>query len=128
MIDYENEWTTHTLSNFTWSEEAIKDWSLIWARLWKLGFNWQWKNGDRYVRRQGETFAAFQVHEDAERLDGAIPIPQVHLFDEIRELLLDRHDDDIAVDYAIKGVNDWLKHHFGGDDTVLDMPFMAGEY
>jgi len=128
MIDYENEWTTHTLSNYTWSEDAIRDWTLIWARLWKLGFDWQWKNGDMYVRRQGETFTAFVVHEDAERLDGAIPIPQIHIFDEIRELLLDRNDDDMAVDYAIKAINDWLKLHFGGPESVLDMAFMAEGY
>jgi hypothetical protein len=128
MTDYEDEWMTHTLSNYTWSEEAIRDWTLIWARLWKLGFDWQWKNGDRYVRRQGESFAIFMVHEDAERLDGAIPIPQIHIFDEIKELLLDRNDSFGAVDHAIKAVNDWLRLHFGGADTVLDLPFAAEEY
>ena len=128
MTDYENEWARYTISNFTWTEEAIRDWSLIWARLWKLGFDWQWKNGDRYIRRQGESFVIFMVHEDAERLDGAIPIPQIHIFDEIRELLLDRHDDNVAVDYAITDINDWLKSHFGVEDTVLDMAFMTEDY
>jgi hypothetical protein len=128
MTDYENAWATDTLCNFTWSEEAIRDWSLIWARLWKLGFNWQWKNGDMYVRRQGETFTAFVVHEDADRLDGAIPIPQIHLFDEIRELLLDRNDDDMAIDYVIRDINNWLKFHFSGCDSVMDLAFMTEDY
>jgi len=128
MTDYENAWATDTLCNFTWSEEAIRDWSLIWAQLWKLGFNWQWKNGDMYVRSRGETFTAFVVHEDAERLDGAIPIPQIHIFDEIKELLLDRHDDNETIDYMISAINDWLGHHFGGEGTVLDMPFTIEEY
>ena len=128
MTDYEDEWMTHTLSNFTWSEEAIRDWTLIWARLWKLGFDWQWKNGDRYVRRQGKSFVVFMVHEDADRLDGAIPIPQIHIFDEIKELLLDRYDDNEIIDYTISAINDWLRHYFGGEGTVLDMPFMVEEY
>ena len=108
-----SEYKTRSLiGNFTWTEEAIRDWSYIWAALWRLGFKWQWKNGDRYVRQRGETFAAFAVHNDADRLSGTVPIPGIHMLDEIRELLLDDPSDEPDIPYTVKAINDWFNTHY----------------
>ena len=42
--------TRSRISNFSWTEDAIRDWADIWTSLWRLGFKWEWKNGDRPVR------------------------------------------------------------------------------
>ena len=39
----------------------------------------------------GESFKCYTVWNDANRLDGTFPIPQLHVLDEIKELLLDDH-------------------------------------
>ena len=44
---------TKLISNFTWTDEATNDWADIWDALWQLGFQWEWKVGDGYVRRYG---------------------------------------------------------------------------
>ena len=111
-----NDWREHNtrarICNYTWSEEAIRDWHNIWNALWKLGFKWQWKNGDRYARACGESFKCYTVWNDANRLDGTFPIPQLHVLDEIKELLLDDPSDDPNIPYVIKAINDWFSLHY----------------
>ncbi len=111
-----NDWLEHNtrgrICNFTWGEEAIRDWHNIWNALWKLGFKWQWKNGDSYARVCGDSFRCFTVWNDANRLDGTFPIPHLHVLDEIKELLLDDPSDDPNIPYAIKAINDWFSLHY----------------
>ena len=104
--------TRKRICNFTWSEEALRDWYNIWSNLWKLKFKWQWKNGDGYARVCGESFKYYTVWNDANRLDGAFPIPQLHVLDEIKELLLDDPSDDPDIPYTIKAINDWFSLHY----------------
>ncbi len=111
-----NDWLEHNtrarICNFTWSEEALRDWHNIWNALWRLGFKWQWKNGDGYARVCGESFKYYTVWNDADRLDGAFPIPQIHVLDEIKELLLDDPSDDPIIPYTVKAINDWFNLHY----------------
>lgn len=104
--------TRSRISNFSWTEDAIRDWADIWTSLWRLGFKWEWKNGDRYARRTGDRFTIFFVRGDAFRLEGGIPIPQIHVLDEIKELLLDDPTDNPDVPYAVKAINDWFSAHY----------------
>ena len=104
--------TRKRICNFTWSEEALRDWYNIWNSLWKLKFKWQWKNGDRYARVCGDSFRCYTVWNDANRLDGTFPIPQLHVLDEIKELLLDDPSDDPDIPYTIKAINDWFSLHY----------------
>jgi hypothetical protein len=83
------------LKNFIWSDEAISDWEEIWGLLWRMGVVWEWQNGDRYARRYGETFQLFAVYNDPERLDMALPLPQLHVVDSISNWLLGAHVDDV---------------------------------
>ena len=111
-----NDWLEHNtrgrICNFTWSEEALRDWHDIWNSLWRLGFKWQWKNGDSYARVSGDSFRCFTVWNDANRLDGTFPIPQIHVLDEIKELLLDDPSDDPNIPYTVKAINDWFNLHY----------------
>lgn len=120
-----NDWSKYKtrglICNFTWSEEALRDWQGIWAALWRLGFKWQWKNGDRYARACGESFKCYTVWNDANRLDGTFPIPQIHVLDEIKELLLDDPSDDSNIPYTVKAINDWFNLHYTFKVT-LDSP------
>lgn len=100
------------LRNFSWSPAAIEEWEEIWNTLWHLGYKWEWQNSDRYVRRRGETFMHFAVHNDALRLDMAIPLPQIHVIEEARELLLDDPGDDPRYDHVVGMINRWLKTHY----------------
>jgi hypothetical protein len=104
--------TRNLISNFTWSEDALRDWNDIWTALWRLGFKWQWKNGDRYARVCGDSFKCYTVWNDANRLDGAFPIPQIHVLGEIKELLLDDPSDDSTIPYTVKAINDWFNLHY----------------
>ena len=100
------------LRNFTWTDEAISDWADIWHTLWHLGYKWEWQNSDRYARRYGDTFNLFAVHNDAVRLDMAIPLPGVIKFYEIRESLLDNPNDAQQLDHAVGAVDRWLYKYY----------------
>ena len=100
------------LRNFTWTNEAISDWEEIWHDLWWLGYKWEWQNSDRYARRYGETFNLFAVHNDAARLDMAVPLPGIVKFYEIRESLLSNPSDDQRLDHAVGAVDRWLKKYY----------------
>ena len=111
-----NDWLEHNtrarICNFTWSEEALRDWQDIWNALWRLGFKWQWKNGDSYARVSGDSFRCFTVWNDANRLDGTFPIPQLHVLGEIKEFLLDDPSDDPYIPYTVKAIDDWFNLHY----------------
>ncbi len=99
------------LRNFTWTYAAIQEWEEIWHTLWQLGYKWEWQNHDRYVRRNGDEYMKFAVHHDAERLHMAIPLPQLHVIEEVRELLLDDPGDDASYDHTVGAINRFLKEH-----------------
>ena len=104
---------TKLISNFTWTDEATNDWADTWDILWQLGFQWEWKVGDGYVRRYGKsTFNYYFVHDLylTPPQEGAIPLPQIHVLNEIKDILLDHPGDDSRVGYAIKAINDWFRH------------------
>ena len=100
------------LRNFTWTVDAINDWEHIWHALWKLGYKWEWQNADRYARRYGETFNLFACHDDAVRLDMAIPLPGIEVVEEARELLLDDPGDTNELDHLVGAIDRWLKTYY----------------
>ena len=100
------------LRNFTWTSEAISDWEEIWHELWHLGYKWEWQNSDRYARRYGDRFNLFACHDDAVRLDMAIPLPGIVVLYEVRERLLDNPGDDHRLDHAVGAIEEWLKKHY----------------
>ena len=100
--------TRHGFSNFTWTTEAIEDWEEVWTALWRIGVKWEWQNHDRYARRYGDKFNLFGVHNDAVRLDMALPLPNRDIILEIQEHLLDRPEDDFAVDEATNLIRKWI--------------------
>ena len=100
------------LRNFTWTDEAINDWEEIWHALWHLGYKWEWQNADRYARRRGATFNLFAVHNDAVRLDMAIPLPGVVVLITIRETLMDDLRNEPRINYAIAAIDGWLQTHY----------------
>ena len=100
------------LRNFTWTVNSIKSWEGIWNTLWRLGYKWEWQNSDRYARGQGSTYRLFGCHNDAVCLDMAVPLPQIHVIEEVREMLLDRTDDDPIFDHTIAAINRWLKEYY----------------
>ena len=104
------------LRNFTWTDEAISDWEDIWHDLWWLGYKWEWQNSDRYARRYGDTFNRFSVHNDAVRLDMAIPLPGTLVIYQIRETLLASVSDDHRIDHVLGKINRWLKNHRCGGE------------
>ena len=99
------------LRNFTWTDEAITDWEDIWHDLWWLGYKWEWQNSDRYVRRYGDTFKRFGVHNDALRLDMALPLPGVEVIHQIRENILDCSDDDQRYDHLVGKLTRWIEKY-----------------
>ena len=99
------------LRNFTWTDEAINDWEDIWHDLWRLGYKWEWQNSDRYARRYGDTFNLFAVHNDAVRLDMAIPLPGVEVVLGIQEHLLDLPTDDHKIDEVTNLIRKWIKNY-----------------
>ena len=100
------------LRNFTWTNAAINDWEEIWHQLWRLGYKWEWQNSDRYVRRYGETFNLYAVHNDAVRLDMAIPLPGIVVIEEVRERILSDPRRDHALDQLVGTIDRWLKKHY----------------
>lgn len=97
--------------NFQWTNSAINDWEKIWYELWHLGYKWEWQNSDRYARRNGEVFNLYAVYNDAERLDMAIPLPQISVIHQIRENLLDNPSDDFAYDHVVGLIQRWFAAH-----------------
>ena len=100
------------LRNFTWTLDAINDWESIWHTLWHLGYKWEWQNADRYARRYGDTFNFFACHDDAVRLDMAIPLPGVEAIRSARESLLDDPADDHRLDHAVGAIDAWLAKYY----------------
>ena len=100
------------LRNFTWTVAAIKGWEDIWNSLWGFGYKWEWQNADRYARPFGETYKLYACYNDAEKLDMAVPLPQINVIEEARELLLDRADDDPRLDQLVGAMDRWLKEHY----------------
>jgi len=100
------------LRNFTWTVEAIRGWEDIWNSLWGFGYKWEWQNADRYARPFGETYKLYACYNDAEKLDMAVPLPQINVIEEARELLLDRTDDDPKLDHLVGAIDRWLKEHY----------------
>ena len=107
------------LRNFAWTNDAINDWEDIWHDLWRLGYKWEWQNADRYARRYGETFNLFAVHNDAVRLDMAIPLPGIVTLYEIRESLLINPGDVHRLDHAVGAVDRWLKKYYTKPGALL---------
>ena len=50
----------------------------------QLGYKWEWQNADRYARSFGATYELFGCYNDAEKLDMAVPLPQIHVIEEVR--------------------------------------------
>tara|TARA_R110000824_G_scaffold102639_5_gene244150 strand:- start:1268 stop:1615 length:348 start_codon:yes stop_codon:yes gene_type:complete len=103
--------TPRGFSNFTWTSEAIDSWERVWGALWKIGIKWEWQNRDPYARRRGEIFNIFAVHDDAIRLDMALPLPGREIILEIHEYLLDLPTDDFYVDQATNLIRKWIKEY-----------------
>jgi hypothetical protein len=99
------------LRNFTWTDEAISEWEDIWHELWRVGYKWEWQNSDRYARRYGDTFNRFAVHNDAVRLDMAIPLPGLEVIESARELVCDNPTRDMRLDRLVGAIDMWLKKY-----------------
>ena len=100
------------LRNFTWTNDAINDWESIWHQLWRFGYKWEWQNADRDARRRGDTFNLFAVHNDAVRLDMAIPLPGIEVIEEVRELILDDINETHELDQLVGTIDRWLKSYY----------------
>ena len=100
------------LRNFTWTNDAINEWEEIWHQLWRFGYKWEWQNADRYARRRGDTFNLFAVHNDAVRLDMAIPLPGIVVIEEAREKVLEDVNDAHELDQLVGTIDRWLKKHY----------------
>jgi hypothetical protein len=105
-LDYPNR---KALRNFTWTDEAISAWEEIWHELWRLGYKWEWQNTDRYARRRGDAFNLFIVHNDAVRLDMAIPLPGLDVIASTREAICDNPARDMRLDRLVGAIDVWLK-------------------
>ena len=123
VLDYPDR---QGLRNFTWTDEAISDWEEIWHALWRLGYKWEWQNSDRYARRYGDTFNLFAVHNDAVRLDMAIPLPGVIKLYEIRESLLSNPSDAQQLDEALAAVDRWLYKYYTQRDVLFTEDKLCG--
>ena len=95
--------------NFTWTQKAIKEWEPVWHALWHIGVKWEWQNSDRYARRRGDIYNLFACHDDALRLDMAIPLPGYEIVLAMHEYLLDLPTDDFYVDEATNLIRKWIK-------------------
>ena len=101
------------LRNFTWTNEAINDWEEIWHQLWRFGYKWEWQNADRYARRRGDIFNLFAVHNDAVRLDMAIPLPGVEVIVDLQKSVCNGNGGEAASDVSHK-LSHWLENHYKG--------------
>ena len=100
------------LRNFTWTRDAIADWEVIWDELWRFDYKWEWQNSDRYARQNGETYNLFACHDDAERLDAAIPLPGIAVIEEVRGLILDDINTAHELDQLVGTIDRWLRTHY----------------
>ena len=99
--------------NFSWTLEAIADWEDAWNVLWRLGIKWEWQNSDRYARRYGDKFNLFAVHNDAQRLDMALPLPGIEVISTMENWLLGAHIDNSLATEALNLIRKWRKKHVG---------------
>ena len=99
--------------NFRWTPDAINDWEDAWNILWKLGIKWEWQNSDRYARRRGDLFNLFAVHNDAQRLDMAVPLPGIEVIGAMENWLLGAHIDNSLASEAINIIRKWRKKYVG---------------
>jgi hypothetical protein len=115
--DAMDSWPDHPnrigLRNFRWTIEAISDWEEIWNALWQLGYKWEWQNADRYARPFGATYKLFGCHNDAVKLDMAVPLPGVEVVEDLRDILLDDIREDSRIGHTIGAVGRWLTKHQG---------------
>jgi hypothetical protein len=95
-------------SNFTWTTEAIDGWEGVWFLLWELGVKWEWQNSDRYARRYGDKFNLFAVHNDAVRLDMAVPLPEIATIRRMANWLLGAHIDNATATEAGHLMRKWI--------------------
>ena len=95
-------------NNFTWTPEALDDWEKVWAILWKLGAKWEWQNADRYARRRGAEFVLYGVHNDALRLDMALPLPEIAAIRRMANWLLGAHIDNVTATEAGHLIRKWI--------------------
>ena len=114
MTVTEVAWATtprHGFRNFSWTQDAMKEWDKVWEALWKIGIKWEWQNGDWYARRYGDVYNKYMVHNDATRLDMTIPMPGRKVILEMHEHLLDLATDDPHVDRATNLIRKWIKDY-----------------
>jgi len=97
--------------NFTWTMEAIADWENVWNALWACGIKWEWQNSDRYVRNRGGIFDRFAVHNDAVKLDMAIPLPGIHTIEELNNWLFSIHINDNKATEALNLLRKWIEDY-----------------
>ena len=98
-------------SNFTWTPPAIEDWEPTWNALWSCNVKWEWKEGDRYARRQGEDYVIFRTHGDAAKLDMAFPLPEIHVIQGIANWILGANINDNVASEAGRLIRDWIKNY-----------------
>ena len=101
----------HGFSNFTWTDEVIDNWERVWRALWRIGIKWEWQNCDRYARKRGQIYNLFACHDDAHRLDMAIPLPGLEVILGMHEYLLDLPTDDHQVDEATNLIRKWINKY-----------------
>jgi|TARA_Y100000310_G_scaffold90966_1_gene88251 hypothetical protein len=97
--------------NFTWTLPAIAAWETVWHSLWAVGVKWEWQNTDRYARRYGNDFNLFSVHNDAVRLDMAIPLPQLDTIHHMANWLLGASVDDHMASHSINLIRKFIKDY-----------------
>jgi len=98
-------------SNFTWTQDAIKEWDEVWGALWQVGAKWEWQNGDWYARQYGDVYNKYTVHNDAARLDMTIPLPGVEVIDRMATWLLGAPVDDHYSTTAATLLRKWIKNY-----------------
>ena len=101
------------LKNFIWTNAAVSDWEDTWNALWHIGIKWEWQNSDRYARGYGDKYTFFACHNDAVRLDMAIPLPGIDAVLKMHEYLLDLPTDDYKVDEATNLIRKWIRNYVG---------------
>jgi hypothetical protein len=97
--------------NFTWTDEAIKEWQPAWDALWRIGLKWEWQNSDKYARQYGDEFNLFACYNDAVRLDTVIPLPGREIILDMHDHLLDLPTDDPQVDEATNLLRKWINKY-----------------
>jgi hypothetical protein len=109
--EYAHQGATRGFKNFSWTPAALDDWETVWGALWYVGVKWEWQNGDRYARRRGDTFNLFGVHDDAMRLDMALPLPEIGAIIQMLEWLNEAHIDNHTANEAINLLRKWMREY-----------------